>query len=126
MLIVHTMSGFHTQTQQGHGEAQSETDSGTERQGCSLGLHPQKITGERRVPEAPHKLFDSSPSAHQKAGHKDDLISLNLGVVLCKMTMIKLTGTEQTHSNGCLWLPLTRQAKPGPGFIYGLQQKWPE
>lgn len=54
-LVVDTMPSLHTETRQGCGGARSETDSGTERQGHSLGLLPQKIIGERSMLKAAHR-----------------------------------------------------------------------
>lgn len=50
--VVDTMPSLHTETRQGCGGARSETDSGTERQGSSLGLLPQNIIGERSMLKA--------------------------------------------------------------------------
>lgn len=55
-LVADMMSSPHSQTQQGCRGTQSETRSGAERGGCSLGLLPRKIIGERAVPWAPHRL----------------------------------------------------------------------
>lgn len=51
---------------------------------------PEGHWGEKYAQGPSQTVFDSGPSAHQKAGHKDDLLSLNLSVLLCRMGMIKL------------------------------------